>query len=295
MEVNTDPNWVLRDLIDEIFCTFDDDDFENLLFELAQPFLETPDVGESRAKDHLTRNYPVKGTEKCGWQDQNVSSESSCLDVVDHQGELRDGDDSVLEKELCMGFSEVSSSDIGLMFPTTPAAPQAWQDINGSFHYNVFRDSVMMNAAGTSDDSTFEGMVTELAKSFKPVGIGLHSGYLMVMEEGLKASWEKKFFVIKLNPNNTIRVECFDKMGGVLQGLIDCSCSEVVPSDEKHGITVVTTSSDTTETWLLKAFSAEQQYQWVQALNDAFEKHKDKHEMSVMEIIKDEGHDIVQL
>lgn len=291
--MNTDPNWVLRDLVNEVLCTFDDDDFEDLLYELSQPFLETPDVGASRMKEHLSRDYPVKGAEKSSWQDQNESSASLCLDIVDYSEALADGDEDSLEKELFMKFGEVSNGDIQLMFPTAPVTCKEWQDINDSFHHNLCRDSVAKQLSDETDSSNFEDMVTELSRGFKAIGIGLHSGYLLVKEEGPNSSWEKKYFVIKLNPNDTIRVEYFEKMGGVMQGQIDCSCSEVAPSDEEHGITVVT-SCVPSRMWQLKAFSAEQQYQWVQALTDACEKRKKEKIDPVLEVIKGE-HETMQL
>lgn len=112
-------------------------------------------------------------------------------------------------------------------------------------------------------------------------------------EEGIKP-WEKKFFVVKRSGRFFI-LEYFEKEGGVMEGLLECSSGHVSSSDDKRGIKLVITSSGRTSTWRLKAFSAEQQYKWVQALTEACESVSSMRGLHQHVIIAEDSNDSIEL
>jgi hypothetical protein len=162
-EVNTNPSWVLRELVDEAFCTFDDDDFSDMLLELDKPFEDTLDDEFISEKRNLARNYPVLKLRKSSWQEQNMNAGSFGLDIVDfsrkYSGE-REMDDLFDELVVPFQTDEACLRDI-ILVPTALNAQeqQDWMDINDACHDLLFRD---MLDEFEHRDTTFEDFIVEI-------------------------------------------------------------------------------------------------------------------------------------
>jgi hypothetical protein len=159
MEVNINSTWVLRELVDEVHCTFDDDDFTEMLFELDQPFDDVFTDELISDKKTLARDYPVRKEKKDGWQDQNVSDESLCVSVVDQEQHLASDDNlDELVAELGAGFGGVSQEKeerIAVVIPPlSEQQKQNWQDVNDAFHDILIRDEV--------DERCRDGSIAEM-------------------------------------------------------------------------------------------------------------------------------------
>jgi hypothetical protein len=162
-EVNTNPNWVLRELVDEEFCTFDDDDFSDMLLELDKPFEDTLDDEFISEKRNLSRNYPVLKLRKSSWQEQNMNAGSIGLDIVDfsrkYSGE-REMDDLFDELVVPFQTDEACLRDI-ILVPTAlnSQEQQDWMDINDACHDMLIRD---MLDEFEYRDTTFEDFIVEI-------------------------------------------------------------------------------------------------------------------------------------
>jgi hypothetical protein len=271
-QINTDPSWVLRELVDEVHCTFDDDDFSELLLELDKPFDELAQEDYVSDKDNLARDYPLKHLNQSGWQKQNLTADSRGLDSVESVENI-DDDFEALQQELSSGNVDRALVPLSLATQVTETETNVWMDINDSFNDNLVRDEAQVDLSNQDLGANFDDLVAELNEDIKVTDNNEcihHSGFLMIKGRGTPEGeenndeWKKSFFILTEKNNKTFAVDFFDKEGGVLQGSIYCRGSQVMSStDDRHGICIRSVSGDTPITWCLKADSAESQYKWV--------------------------------
>jgi len=281
-EINTKPSWVLRELVDEVHCTFDDDDFADMLLELDKPFEEFYEEAFISDKDNLARDYPVKSENKSGWQEQNVTNGSLGLDAVDF---VDFGDEYFedMEKELMVEMKPAVVATLPLLLAPvlTDDETHEWMDINASFNDDLVRDEVKVDVTNQDLGADLDGLEAELSKEITMPSRDdclLHSGYLMIKGRGLPEGevssdkWKKKFFTVIEKQHSLFTIDFFDKKGGVLQGSIPCQGSHVMSTedkDDKHTIRVRSFSNGDALNWRLKASSAEVQYKWVTVFTTA--------------------------
>jgi len=75
-EVNLNSNFVIRDVMDPCLKTFDNDDFQDMMYELQSGFPESYPEGFTEMNFHLdlTRKYPTHKTDRKMWKKLNKRS-----------------------------------------------------------------------------------------------------------------------------------------------------------------------------------------------------------------------------
>ena len=292
LEVNTDPHWVLRELVDETHCSFDDNDFVEFLHELDQPFDDDFNTEViALEKKNLARNYPIRNVKCVSWQELNVNPDLSHLDGVNRDEDF-DGDDIESDElqlvELAHGCGERVVSYENDFDELAVEDMEDWGDMNDSFHDMLFRDDVTMEVIVETYGDALEDLCVELEKELtieKDNSVVLHSGLLLLKnggatavdsDEGDAGVWERCFFEVVTQANDKNMINFYDKKG-ILRGNIPCDHSQVVSSrEDKHGF-MITNPLENGLLWRMKADSPESQYEWVQIFSKVCSEDRSGH------------------
>jgi hypothetical protein len=255
-EVNTNPSWVLRELIDEVYTTFNDDDFADMLLELDKPFDELLTEEECMSG---------KGEIEDSCIEKSISSSSLRVDIANC-------DDPSGENE--MQKEEVGSEE----------NEEGREDEDEGL--NMLGKELSFLSDRGEKSATLQPTVL-MSGYLMMKGVGRAQD-----EDDKNDKWRKSFFVVVEKPNEEYAIDIFDREGGVLRGSIPCDgSSDVVSSTaDKHGIRIRSQESvDVRYIWKLKAESAEMQYKWVSMFARACRSEGDDKDSDDDDDVDDDG------